>query len=404
MGGHDDHNYFKAPWTEDMWNAVQRAKGPSSLHMEALQLLVVARLKQKQWADSQVTFELGSLGLVRVVRNNRHQDPRINDILKELSQMQLDNNFSIHPQWAKRCKSGAADALSKNDMPRFSNNIQGGRTRLIPTANDLRSPHLGTAAMRRTAKARGQWGNRPCKAIAPAHPTSPTTQDLRRHLTTAVEGHSNMIKDPTATMSGVNHYLNFCRRTGTKEDVAPASLDAMAHRIHMWAADAPITYKWNGKTKKALATRSISTYMGHIDKWWARTTGQPREILAAATAPHRALVTANYASGQRQVHGATHKHLSALIQAADTLPTSTGRAAVGAAYSLAWYALLRPSEYMLTPAHKSFEPSRHMRAGDVVFYTTHNGIQKRCSKTDTPTHMTVNTKQSKTDWSRLGPR
>ena len=42
MGGFDSHCYFLAPWPTHMWNAVQRTKSTSSLHMEALQALVAA--------------------------------------------------------------------------------------------------------------------------------------------------------------------------------------------------------------------------------------------------------------------------------------------------------------------------------------------------------------------------
>ena len=62
--------------------------------------------------------------------------------------------------------------------------------------------------------------------------------------------------------------------------------------------------------------------------------------------------------------------------------------------------MLRPSEYMLTPGHPEFDPSRHMRAGDIELFKGSRLI----SHTDNQeaTHMTVNVKQSKSDWQRLG--
>jgi hypothetical protein len=71
-----------------------------------------------------------------------------------------------------------------------------------------------------------------------------------------------------------------------------------------------------------------------------------------------------------------------------------------AAYTLAWFALLRPTEYMLTPLHNRFDESRHMRAGDVTFWLGDNQLQP--GDTRTPDRMRVNVKQSKTDASRLG--
>ena len=67
---------------------------------------------------------------------------------------------------------------------------------------------------------------------------------------------------------------------------------------------------------------------------------------------------------------------------------------------MAWYAMLRPGEYMLTPAHRTFDGHRHMRAGDIVLFADNKVIRHGSSKT--ATHMTINIKQSKTDSARLG--
>ena len=73
-----------------------------------------------------------------------------------------------------------------------------------------------------------------------------------------------------------------------------------------------------------------------------------------------------------------------------------------AAYALAWFALLRPTEYMLTPLHSSFDHTRHLRAGDITFWR--GGTQLHDYEGGTPDRMLVNVKQSKTDWARLGAR
>ena len=56
----------------------------SSLHMEALQLLVMTRIMAETWRGSAVVVELDSLGLKNIVRKGRHRDKVMNDILKEL--------------------------------------------------------------------------------------------------------------------------------------------------------------------------------------------------------------------------------------------------------------------------------------------------------------------------------
>ena len=356
MGGHDSHSYFKAPWPTHMWQAVQRAKGPSSLHMEALQMLVMTRLKAAEWTDSNVTCELDSLGLVRVMRNMKHQDSRMNDILKELSEWQLKHNFTLDPQWVRRCHNEAADALSKNDMDRFWANIHGDRTYLVVADEHLQPPHTHSGGMRRTEKERTRWDTRPNRKISHATPTSPTRAELCQHLVDNVTSHNRITNDPAPIMSGVNHYLRFCERIGVSDDVAPHSLRDMTSRMQMWAADAPTEYKWEGRSKRKLATGSITTYTSHIDTWWARTTGNPRKVLAAATAPHRKLITASYASGQRQVHGITHDRLSALMHGATLIKNDTARLAIKAAYSLAWYGLLTTVGIHADPSTRHLRP------------------------------------------------
>ena len=71
-----------------------------------------------------------------------------------------------------------------------------------------------------------------------------------------------------------------------------------------------------------------------------------------------------------------------------------------AAYTLAVYAMLRPTEYTLTPRHSTFDETRHMRACDVTFY---KGATRLAATSSTkPDRYTVNIKQSKADPDRIG--
>ena len=67
MGGHDDRHYFKAKWTPELWEEieVQREKSTSSLHMEALQLLVMARVMGEKWTR----FSLMSTYASEMIKN-----------------------------------------------------------------------------------------------------------------------------------------------------------------------------------------------------------------------------------------------------------------------------------------------------------------------------------------------
>ena len=429
MGGHDGQCFYKARWTDELWQSVQRNKGPSSLHMEALQLLVMTRIMAETWRGSTVVIELDSLGLKNIVRKGRHRDKRMNDILKELALWQVKCNFTLEPQWVRRCYNEAADALSKDDMSRFWRNVQGNRTQLTVLEEHLRLPdgtlrepdntctqpgpaqnmqrmavHQRAGKMRRTKAQRADWDTRPVRQITEPIRLSGRrpTEELKAQLKQKVQTHA-VLTDPTyRTRAGVNHYVKFCERIGEHNNIAPRDTAEMVERLRWWLADAPVTYTWKGRKKKGLATGSINVYVMNIDHWWAHTTGNPQRLLTGQpeVVADRKLITASYRSGQRQVHGLLYEDVKQLLGAAEKLPTKAAGTMLRAAYNLAWFGMLRPSEYMLTPGHPEFDPSRHMRAGDIELFRG----SKLISHTDTQeaTHMTVNVKQSKSDWQRLG--
>ena len=405
IGGHDSHSYFKAPWTTELWSDVQRNASSSSLHMEAIQLLVMTRIMAPSWQNTRVIIELDSLGLVHTYNKGRHKHPAINAILAEISSLQIKHDITIDTRWIRRCHNEAADALSKDDMPRFWKNIQGGRTQIIVTPHDLRRPaHYKTGGMRRTGQEQAAWDARPTKRIAPyiTAAANTTALSLKHQIAKVTAAHDDEAEPLHATRSGVKHYLRFCTRTDRHHDVAP-NPTKMADNILHWMADAVHTYHdpTTGKTKRALSTTSIPTYLCQIDHWYSATTRTPRSLLQKdeRVSRHRKLITAHYKSARRQVHGITYERLELLIHNAQRLDANSA-ATLTAAYSLAWFAMLRPTEYMLTPQHSKFDPTRHLRAGDVKFWRAQQEI--RPGSTQRPTYMTVNIKQSKTDSMRLG--
>ena len=108
--------------------------------MEALQVLVAARAMGATWQGQEVNMQLDSLALVHTIRKGRHQHQPINDILRELTHLQLKHGFHMRPTWIRRCYNEAADALSKDDMPRFWANISGDRTQSVLSDRDLALP------------------------------------------------------------------------------------------------------------------------------------------------------------------------------------------------------------------------------------------------------------------------
>ena len=404
MGGHDDTCFFKAKWTPELWEQVQREKATSSLHMEALQLLVMTRIMAERWSGCKVTVELDSLGVVQTLRKGRHSEKRINDILQELATLQMKHGFELGATWVRRCWNEAADALSKDDMERFWRNIEGDRTQIIVTPEHLRTPgdQTHTAGMRRTTTEKRRWEPRPTRHIKSSIALSGEGQakQLAAQLRDAVTCHAT-INDPTyAARAGVKHYLRFCMRAGYQEDVAPP-IEQMTTRTQMWLADAPLTYRYEGVTKKGISTGSIPVYLSHIDNWWTTTTQSPRGLLSKQTAvatTRRSVMAASSAAG-RQVHGISGPLLRRLVQGTKHMAPGVADT-LAAAYTLAWYGLLRPAEYMTTPAHPRFDASRHLRAGDIELFAGNRRLDHRSR--EEATHMTVYIKQSKSDHQRMG--
>ena len=52
----------------------------------------------------------------------------------------MQHNFKLDPAWVRRCYNKAADALSKDDMPRFWANIEGNRSKINLSGADLALP------------------------------------------------------------------------------------------------------------------------------------------------------------------------------------------------------------------------------------------------------------------------
>jgi len=237
--------------------------------MEALQVLVAARALAHTWHGSAVIMRLECLALVAAMNKGRHQHEPINDIMSELNHLQMKHDFVLTPSWVRRFKNEAADALSKDDMPRFWHNIQGDRTLIGLTPDHLRLPTNAHGPRRArltptrikpkpTAGERRDkdqtHDKRPVKAVF-AMPSQASENNLNAALEGAIAACKKAAKKKVQ-VSGRNHYFAFCKRLEFK-DLAPP-LDVMRKRVRKWMADAPQTYMLpDGKRKKALATGRI---------------------------------------------------------------------------------------------------------------------------------------------------
>ena len=397
FGGFDGEHYFHAQWTPQMWHAVQRSKGPSSLHMEALQTLVAARALGSTWEHKAVYMKLDSLALVQVLKKGRHQYPPMNDILQELQELQMHHNFDLVPVWVRRDRNEAADALSKDDMGRFFDNVEGDRTMIALQPQHTAAAGRPRAGMRRSTRKGKQPESRPTKPAyqLPANITS--AAQLQRTLAEAVRTCEDTMEEARQT-AGVKHYLRFCERAGYAADVAP-ELESMRQRVLQWMADAPVTYRHGNKLKRGIVTSSITTYTSELDAWYTKVANQPKGALSrhGPISMQLKFIKARWQSGERQVHGIDYEQLDALCDRVKKYGQEIACMLI-AAYTLAFFALLRPGEYMLTPRYPEFDESRHARACDITFYRG----EEQCSFYERPTSYTLNIKQSKQDSLRLG--
>ena len=85
MGVFDKNHYFYAEWPDHMWQAVQRRKSISLLHMEALQVLVAARALGPTWTNTAVTMRLDCLARVHTLRKGYHQHDAVNAFMRNFS-------------------------------------------------------------------------------------------------------------------------------------------------------------------------------------------------------------------------------------------------------------------------------------------------------------------------------
>jgi hypothetical protein len=311
MGGFDKNHYFYAEWPDHMWQAVQRRKSSSSLHMEALQVLVAARALGPTWANTAVTMRLDCLALVHTLRKGYHQHDAVNAIMRELSNLQIKHSSSLRSMWVRRCWNEAADALSKNDMERFLSNVEGNRTlvKLEPhhLAPPLSNGIRGLVPGKRKPQHRGR--NAPSINVLAAqgglrerHGQTFERRPLRKVSAIPAKAQVSQAR-AQVQVAGANPYKRFCIRAGFKVLAPP--LKDMRERVKLWMYDAPQTYVTpDGKTKKGIKTSSIKTYLSHIHRWYSDLAQESKGCISrfGSISNLQKVIDANFKCGDKQVH------------------------------------------------------------------------------------------------------
>ena len=126
-------------------------------------------------ANTDVVMRLDCLALVHTLRKGYHQHDAVNAIMQELFDLQIKHSFNLRPMWVRRCWNEAADALSKNDMPRFGLNVKGDRTLIKLKPCHLEPPLGGRGQCSTSRKPKGN--RRPGR---PVHCDGLTVHDAPR--------------------------------------------------------------------------------------------------------------------------------------------------------------------------------------------------------------------------------
>ena len=175
----------------------------------------------------------------------------------------------------------------------------------------------------------------------------------------------------------------------------------MQDNLELYVLDAVQAYSWcqDGVTrfKPALAVSSVTTYLSHINKWYATDMGLP---MGVTQGPRIKAVVKHLKSGLSlpncQKDGIPVQLLRQLVGAVRRVHGMGS--AQEAAYALAWVALLRPGEF--TVASSQFDVTRHPCVANVFFYRR-GVLVTPCGTGGLPDKMVFVLKHSKRDQDRL---
>ena len=231
-------------------------------------------------------------------------------------------------------------------------------------------------------------------------PQAPLSRNnLEQHLQRQLDHVWTSISDASA-QQGVKHYLKFAERCDwTQQRILP-DWDTMTNNVMLWMLDAVQTYSYRTEHglqhKQAISATSLSTYMSHVNAWYAEATNQPRGVTTQPK-PRKLLaeLTRALPRSNCQKRGLTANDMRAILHAIDC-EAGHHRLMWRAIFQLAWFGVLRPGE-CVPQAAQAFDASKHPTKASVRFFMQNTQICPRTQAHLTPTHMELIVKYSKTD-------
>jgi hypothetical protein len=413
VGGVDATHFYRACLPDAVRAQSLCVKRESSTFLELYNLLVMARVMGPRWKGAHVQVHVDNDILLRRLAKGRGKTPAESNMIREIYLLQVCGSWSWELQWMPRELNEAADALSKNDMPRFLSNVTGTRTELavpplalcLPTGREVMRP----SDVRRAVCASGLGKEaQPARAIfMPTAPPEPS--QLWSMLGTQVSHVTHQL--PRAGhKTGVTKYLKLMERAGVPLRVGlPDTADAMAENLKRFMVDEVISYPvWHAKKaamqpKGVVSANTACGYADHVSTYWAEQRG-----VSHAMAPHlqqdvrafKEYLRRSLPHGSRQKLGITSVVLKDMVA---HVRTAHGMGSVHEALmSLMWAGLLRPGEAVLTSRYNKFDISRHPAIQNLRFYCREDEVSPH-NTTDTraPDRFEFVVKYSKTDQRRL---
>ena len=300
LGAYDAEHFYKAKHTPQILAAAKRRKAHSSKFLELFNLLVMARVFSSKWRGKHVAVAVDNRSLPNATRRLTSPSPIECMMLREIALLQIKHGWTWEVSWIPRELNEAADALSKNDMPRFRREGPSAAAELRVTPEHLRVPevdvhHVAPRSQRKrqrrgrealphgTGRSHEQHDPaRPTIALLPPARTTLSSATLERHL----EGQLGNIKkgiDDASSGAGVRSYLKFADRCDWDRKRIIPTWSEMEHNVMLYMLDAVQSYEFRGAdgsvTKKtAITAGSLKTYLSHINKWYAKVTNQSKGV------------------------------------------------------------------------------------------------------------------------------
>lgn len=422
IGGLDGSRYYSAPLPPSVRKRAIKNKRESSTFLELYNLLVMARVMGPGWTGCHVRAQVDNAALPRNARKGRGSTETESDMIREILLLQVRYGWSWELQWVPRERNEAADALSKQDMPRFHRCTSTPRTHVetapahlaLPSGRYHMTPREVSAAVCGSSIEDAhlhpqQWSqqHRPHRAIFMPLDSDTSSLPLWEMLGQQVQHLTRQIPLPSAT-TGVTKYLRLLERAGVPLTTGlPPDVASMCECLKRFATDELLAYPvqrtdtgvWY--TKRAVSASTACSYVDQVSKYWSayhNTTEKPH--LYASVKAFKDLLRRSLPHASRQKKGFTAAMMKHMVHVIRTLygPDSMEEALV----STMWTALLRPGEAVTTPRYAKYDVSRHPSYQHVRFFTAAGVPCVPGSVGVRPARMEMLVQYSKTDQERLG--